>query len=74
MDCRVAPAPRNDTPPGVLPANQNTFTPDAQLTHSPRPFGENGFADGAGETAKTATLRIANGLSQQELCSESETP
>ena len=32
MDCRVAPAPRNDI----------------QLTHTPRPFGESGFAD-AGE-------------------------
>ncbi len=27
----------------------------AQLTYSPRPIGESGFADGAGETAKTAT-------------------
>ena len=32
MDCRVAPAPRNDI----------------QLTHTPRPIGESGFAD-AGE-------------------------
>ena len=35
MDCRVAPAPRNDI----------------QLTHTPRPFGESGFAD-AGEGLK----------------------
>lgn len=41
---------------------------------SPRPLWESGFADGAGETAKTATPRIANGLSRQELCSEGETP
>ena len=39
MDCRVAPAPRNDTKLVGLPTSQNTFTPDAQLTYSPRPFG-----------------------------------
>ena len=63
MDCRVAPAPRNDAQPvGLstspnlyprndaqlvgLPTSQNTFTPDAQFAHTPRPFGESGFADG----------------------------
>ena len=40
MDCRVAPAPRNDTKLVGLPTSQNTFTPDAQLAHIPRPFGE----------------------------------
>ena len=40
MDCRVAPAPRNDTKLVGLPTSQNTFTPDAQLTYSPRPLWE----------------------------------
>ena len=40
MDCRVAPAPRNDIQLVGLPTSQNTFTPDAQLAHIPRPFGE----------------------------------
>ena len=40
MDCRVASAPRNDIQLVGLPTSQNTFTPDAQLARSPRPFGE----------------------------------
>ena len=40
MDCRVAPAPRNDTKLVGLPTSQNTFTPDAQLARSPRPLWE----------------------------------
>ena len=40
MDCRVAPAPRNDTKLVGLPTSQNTFTSDAQLTYFPRPIGE----------------------------------
>ena len=56
MDCRVAPAPRNDAKLVGKPTSQNTFTPDAQLTYSPRPFGESGFAD-AGEGLKNYSLK-----------------
>ena len=40
MDCRVAPAPRNDTELVGLTTSQNTFTLDAQLTYFPRPLWE----------------------------------